>query len=187
MAGEAVLAFRDRGGTPRSGLFTIVQTEVQAGDTISNTASIAGFATRFTIPANNLFEGAVLFIWSGGIYSTPVIADRSLNLFVGSSSDAITATGIRTPSAVGVTDYFWTMEARLIITVIGAVGRMEGDATWRFYDPLSASDNVWTYASPAPATIDTTIDQEFGLGVQYSVADVNNSISMRHLVMMMGA
>lgn len=168
---------------------SFVQTSVQAGDTISNTAASTPFATKYTIPASTIFPGTVMFIYSGGQFSTPLVANRALSLDVLVGGNGLMGSGSRTPTAPNVTNSPWTMEARIICTLDGVNGLMEGDLICRFYDATLSgiADNIWTNGAETGFVIDTTVDNDVQLAAQYAVADVNNSITMRHLIVTLGA
>lgn len=183
--GDAIIGYRDQGGTPRAAAFTTVQTIVQAGDTIVNTAAQTAFATKGTILANTLFAGQVIRFTSGGEYGTANIptSRQFANLFFSIGGNLMLGVGSKTPNGINMTTASWSVVGMIICTATGASGAVEGDAIWTFQDQSLAgsNDQVWCNSTNTPFVFDSTIDNDIQLGATWFAAAPANYITMRHL------
>jgi len=168
----------------------LVQTVVLAGDTIANTTTATPFATKLLIPANTIVEGQVFFIRGGGSFTTPVSANRQLDLGISVSfteGDVVGVTSVTgVPTLANNPDGMWRAEGTLIMTRSGDQGLVGGNVTWTLSNTTTATSDVWVNATVGDVSFDTTINNWVTLFASYGTAHVDNSITMRHLVVLIG-
>jgi len=172
------------------GRASFVQTVVQAGDRISNTNLTTAFATKYTIPANDIIPGVAIFISASGEYGTAnVPTNRAFDsLQVSLGGNLMLGVGSKTPNGINIGGATWTFLAKLICVLDGPSGEVEGSALWTFTDSTlgGSNDQVWANATNLPFALDTSIANDVELAVRYFTAAAANYIQMRHLIIYVG-
>lgn len=171
---------------------SFVQTVVQSGDKIQNTASTTAFATNYLVIADEMIPGLMYQISASGDYGTPNTPnDREFtNLILSVGGTAIVTVSLKTPNGINIiAGASWSMIGNLICVLNGTSGKIDGSAAWIFEDSslTGSNDQVWSgNTNIQPVTLDTTVDNLIELKVTYTTALIKNYIQMRHLVIYVG-
>jgi hypothetical protein len=158
------------------------QTSIQSGDTINTTAAETNFATNFAIPANALTVGKSIRVWASGVYGTLGSGTVTVQLKVKLGTTTILDSSAIT-TAISIAARVWTIDARLIVTAVGASGTIEAKGVFRI--PTANTDVGFSSAAvggDATVTIDTTAGQTLQVSAQHGASSASNTIKMRQFL-----
>jgi hypothetical protein len=151
------------------------QTSIAGGDTLTANGS---FATTCTISANSLSVGSVIEIWSGGTFATGAAGSGSVQYGV-KFGTTIVATAVG-PFIGNNISWGWHMDARLIVTAIGASGSVEAQNVVLENNTATGSSNVPSIGS-LTTTVDTTASQAVTIYTAIPTS-AGNTTTMRQLI-----
>jgi hypothetical protein len=158
-----------------SALYTQTQDKT-VGNTTVETTLIGSGEGILTIPANYLSSGTRLRLSISGTYSSLALAQITFRVYIGSIQVAI---GTDILGAVTASNY--EIEIDVIIRSVGVSGNAV--ASGSFNKLHSGGGQVAIVGS---GTIDTTIDNDIDVTVQWGAASVDNTITSRITLINLG-
>lgn len=155
----------------------LVMGAVAGGDTIANTSAATNFASNASLPAGILALNRGLRITARGVHSTDAVVPTNLTLAFKFGTTVLATTGAQA-SAVGLANRGWGVDLVLGCITTGATGTVEvqGFATLA---TAALTAVQWDMENTATVTIDTTIANTMQMEATWSVADTDNTITMR--------
>lgn len=171
---------RSSGASAAGALSLAVNTSIPAGNTVANSTSETNFASKRTLSANSLSVGQVIRVTAYGIYGTDAISAGTITLKLKVGSTDLATSGALT-NIVGLANRGWTLNALAVVTAIGASGAIETQG----WAALSTAVNTATVAdleTTAATSVDTTVSLDIQISVTLSVADTDNTIQLRQLL-----
>jgi len=156
-----------------------------ASTAISNTSAETDFSLNYTLPANSLKVGQVIRLVCRGTLNTHSTAPTLImRVKFGATVLALTPTWTTIASTA---NRGWEITFDTIVTAIGTGGTVE--ALGVFTTSTGAAAAVTNQmldlknATPtSPVTVNTTVAQTLQVSAKFSVASVNNSMTMRQMI-----
>lgn len=131
-----------------------------------------------TLPANCLVPGKTLRVKFGGNYTTDLVSGPDLNIKVKLNSTIVAEMGA---SELVTTDQgVYSGEFTVQTYTAGATGTVFGAGVVNMNYGTSGDKQVWISGATSTVTVDTTVSQTLSLVSQWSVADTDNSITVRY-------
>lgn len=162
------------GGYPLAMRPVYTQTSIQANDTRNNSTAENLFPSKHTLGANSLRVGQVLEGEVFGSVGSDAVTPGTLTLKVKGGSVVLGSTGAVTLGA-GLSGRGWWLRFRVTVISLGATGTVEVQGVG-----MIAGTPV-ELVNTAVITVDTTAAIDLQLSEQFSVADADNTITMRSL------
>lgn len=157
-----------------------VNVTVPGGNTVANTAAETNFSSNYSIIANSLKVGNVIKVRGRGVYGTDAVTAGTLNLKIKVGSTVLLATGTIT-NTTSITNKGFSFEATLVVTAIGGSGALECQGLAVLSTTLGAA-LVAHMTNTGTVTVDTTIAQTLQASATFSVADTDNTITLRQFI-----
>jgi hypothetical protein len=146
--------------------------QIADSNTVANTTTQTAFDKSYSIPANTLAVGNIIRLHAWGV-NRLATGTCTLRVRIGGGQVMIVSLPF---AAIGV-DVWWDFKAAFIVRSIGASGSIQpGRPMETIYGAASLETPV------GPVTVDTTIARVLDLTVEWSAANVGNTITMRGLV-----
>ena len=140
---------------------------VLSSTTVSNTTSETTVYTE-TISANELYKGSKWHVKLSGVHSTANAQDT----WTGRLKIGGTAIQTVTIDAGNVTDQFWSMEFFFTVRGTGAAGTVMSAVE------ANTGGTDHSSAGTSTDTVDTTIQEDMTLTIQWDAADTDNTLTI---------
>lgn len=166
----------ENGGSGSGGGVVYDDGTVPAGNTVINTTSEVAFASAYTFdPAiAPLILNDVVRVTLRGTYNTDAVTPPDLTLKFYFGATVLGSTGAIT-LATSQVNRGWEAHLLLFMTAGGALGTSEVQG--------SAQLNGWQgIVNTAPVNVNATVTQNLRAKAQWSVADADNSITLRQML-----
>jgi hypothetical protein len=157
-----------------------VNVTVPGGNTVANTASETNFSSNYSIVANSLKVGNVIKVRGRGVYGTDAVTAGTLNLKIKVGSTVLLATGTIT-NTTSITNKGFSFEADLVVTAIGGSGAFECQGLAVLSTTLGVA-LIAHMTNTSTVTVDTTTAQTLQASATFSVADTDNTITLRQFI-----
>ena len=161
-----------------------IQTAVQAGDTIGNTAVATNFASTATLPAN-AFRAASRYFYvdAWGLFSTDLgpIPVHTLKIDLMSDAAVLATTGAFNTTLAGAVADPWHLHADVTCDTTGAGGTVEAQGISFWQNTIVAADIVFL-PNAAAVAFNTTTAHVIQLRATWTAASVNNTITLREFI-----
>ena len=155
-------------------------TSVPAGNTVANTASETNFASNYAIAANTLRVGDVIRITAFGLYGSDAITPGTITLKAKAGSVVLATTGAIT-NVAALTNRGWMLQVSATVISLGASGTVEVQGVGGLSTALSTAA-IADMENAAVVTVDTTAALTIQASVEMSVADTDNTVTLRSFV-----
>ena len=153
-------------------------TTVPGGNTVANSAALTTLTSSYTIPANGLSAGQVLEVNLAGVYGTAVIAPTlQIQILIGAT--VVLTTGVITCVAA-LSGLSWSARCTLLVQSIGVSGSIDAQGRMDFATAATTALSALIGNSSA-FTINTTVTEAITVTVQWGVAAVASTITMRQM------
>lgn len=163
--------------TLNSTLFTQISTVVVSGTTSETSCLATGsniIGTK-TIRANSARPGKTYILKLSGFMNETSTPTFRVRLKLGGV--ALFDSGAVNINALGGSNKFFDSEFHITFRTIGSSGSVFSQGYWKYSDNNGAVYNV-NGATTTPTTINTTIDNEIDITVQWGTASVSNNVNV---------
>lgn len=158
----------------------VVYRNVAASTAHANSTTEALFDTQYSVPANTFRPGSIFKVRYQGIATSTNSTDTlTVKLYIGGLAGTALLVGTATDVA---NDNIFAGEYTGIIRTVGASGTFVGYGTHTNAPAASGTAVHDITEINASTTIDTTVAQVIGVGVDWSVASASNSCRLDMMI-----